>query len=41
MSLPTAAADNNKEEVERLLTTGSDVNEQDEVNNILINICKT
>ncbi len=32
MSLPEAAKYNNKEEVERLLTTGCDVNEQDMVN---------
>ncbi len=31
MSLPRAAQENNREEVERLLRSGSDVNEKDRV----------
>ncbi len=33
MSLPRAVQENNREEVERLLRSGSDVNEKDEVQN--------
>ena len=35
MSLPRAAEENNREEVERLLRSGSDVNQKDEVRYII------